>query len=84
MYNLNFEELQRRMVTYLRNAVRNGDMTERRLARISGVSQPHIHHVLQGKRQFSPMTADQVLRALGNDLLDFVEPEDFEEWKRRE
>jgi plasmid maintenance system antidote protein VapI len=84
MYNLNFEEFQRRLVTTLRESVRNGDITERRLARITGVSQPHIHHVLRGKRGLSIEMSDQVLRAMRNDLLDLMEPEDIEEWKRRD
>jgi transcriptional regulator with XRE-family HTH domain len=84
MRTLDFEELHRRLVGYLQESVRNGGMTERRLARITGVSQPHIHHVLSGKRSFSTQTADQVLRALRNDLLDFLEPPDIEEWKSRE
>lgn len=84
MYNLNFEEFQRRLVTNLRESVRNGDMTERRLARITGVSQPHIHHVLRGKRGLSISMSDQVMRAMRNDLLDFLAPEDIEEWKSRD
>ena len=84
MYILDFQELQRRLVAYLRESVRNGEMTERRLARITGISQPHIHHVLRGKRGFSIMAADQGLRTLHNDLLDFLEPEDIAEWQSRE
>jgi len=57
MYTLDFKELHQRLITYLRDSVRNGDMTERRLARLTGVSQPHIHHVLGGKRSFSTETA---------------------------
>ena len=83
MYILDFKELHRRFVTHLQESVRNGEMTERRLARISGVSQPHIHHVLCGKRNFSMETADQVLRALRNDLQIFLTSTDFEEWKSR-
>jgi len=84
VYPLDFAELHRRLVTYLRESVRNGDMTERRLARITGVSQPHIHHVLSGKRSFSTEMADQVLRALRSDLVDFLEPEDIAQWQSRE
>jgi len=80
---MNFEELLRRVVAYLREIVQNGDMSERRLARATGVSQPHIHHVLSGKRRLSAEMADQVLHALHNDLLDFIEPAEIEEWKNR-
>ena len=84
MDSLSFAELQRRLVAYLSEKVRNGEMTERRLARITGVSQPHMHHVLCGKRGFSMEMADQVLEALRKDLLDFLEPEDIAEWNGRE
>lgn len=82
--SLTFVELQRRLIAYLRENVRNGDITERRLARITGVSQPHIHHVLSGKRGLSMDMADQILRALRIDLLDLVGPEDRAGWKSRE
>jgi plasmid maintenance system antidote protein VapI len=84
MHTLDFQELHRRLAAYLRESIHNGDMTERRLARITGVSQPHIHHVLAGKRGFSTQTADQVLRALRNDLVDFLEEPDIAEWQSRE
>jgi hypothetical protein len=83
MYTLDFGELQRRFLDYLRESVRNGDMTERRLAKVTGISQPHIHHVLAGKRGLSMDMADQILRALHNDLLDYLQDPDIDEWKRR-
>ena len=43
----------------------NGEFTERELARRSGVSQPHIHHVLSGARTMTPAVADALLDALG-------------------
>ena len=76
--------MQRRLVAYLSEKVRNGDITERRLARITGVSQPHMHHVLCGKRAFSNDMADRVMRALHKDLLDFLDLGDIAEWNRRD
>ena len=84
MNALDFAELQRRLVAHLSEKVRNGDITERRLARITGVSQPHMHHVLCGKRGFSMEMADRVMRALRKDILDFLEAEDIAEWNGRE
>jgi transcriptional regulator with XRE-family HTH domain len=81
---LGFGDLHARLVAYLRDRIRNGNITERRLARITGVSQPHIHHVLHGHRRFSMEMADQVLQALRNDLLDFLEPDDIAQWKSRQ
>ena len=80
---MNFRELQRRLITHLRALVRSGDSTERGLARITGVSQPHMHNVLKGKRLLSLEMADQVLVQLQLDLLDFIEPGELLEWQHR-
>lgn len=77
---MNFKGLECRFLGELRERVRSGAVTERGLARLAGVSQPHIHNVLKGKRFFSLEKADQVLRSLGLDVLDLVEPE---EWNQR-
>jgi plasmid maintenance system antidote protein VapI len=63
--------------------VRSGDATERGLARLTGVSQPHMHNVLKGKRLLSVEMADQVVGQLHLDLLDFIEPGELLEWQRR-
>ncbi len=70
---VNFWELERRMLANIRDRVRRGDLTERGLARLTGVSQPHIHNVLKGKRDLSMGTADNILSALGMDLSDLME-----------
>jgi hypothetical protein len=83
MYVLDFGELHRRLVMYLQDIVRKGTITERSLSRITGISQPHIHQVLKGKKSFSMATANQVLHALHSNLLDFLDDEDIEQWKKR-
>jgi antitoxin component HigA of HigAB toxin-antitoxin module len=80
---VNFRELQRRLVAHLHTLVRSGDATERGLARLTGVSQPHMHNVLKGKRLLSLEMADQVVARLHLDLLDFIEPAELLEWQRR-
>jgi antitoxin component HigA of HigAB toxin-antitoxin module len=80
---VNFREQQRRLIAHLRALVRSGDATERGLARLTGVSQPHMHNVLKGKRFLSLEMADQVLAQLHLDLLDFIEPGELLEWQRR-
>ena len=80
---MNFRDLQRRLIAHLHKLVRSGDATERGLARLTGVSQPHMHHVLKGKRLLSLEMADQVLAQLHLDLLDFIEPGELLEWQRR-
>ena len=73
---MDFLELERRFLDHLRNRVRSGEITERRLAHITGISQPHIHNVLRGKRSLSPRTADIIVAVLHIDLLDLLDPEE--------
>jgi len=80
---MDFHELQMRLVVFLRERVRSGELTERGLARITRVSQPHIHNVLKEKRFLSTETSDKILRRLRMDLLDLMRPEDLAEWQRR-
>jgi hypothetical protein len=80
---MNFQDLQRRLVEDLRQRVRSGDVTERSLARATGVSQPHMHNVLKGIRLLSVDTADQILKHLDMDILDLIELEDVREFRRR-
>ena len=80
---LDFQQLHQRLILLLLERVQGGELTERGIARITGVSQPHIHNVLKGKRLFSAVTADAVLRELGLDLLDLVERREFLEWQQR-
>jgi transcriptional regulator with XRE-family HTH domain len=58
-------------------------MTERGLARVTGISQPHIHNVLKGKKLFSAEMSDTVLRGLNLDILDLLEPAELSEKLRR-
>jgi transcriptional regulator with XRE-family HTH domain len=78
---MDFQDLRERLVAHLRDRVRSGELTERGLARISGVSQPHIHNVLKGKRVLSLEMSDAILRQLRIDLLDLMKPEDLIEWR---
>lgn len=77
---MNFSHLEHRFLCDLRERVRSGAVTERGLARLAGVSQPHIHNVLKGKRSFSLEKADQVLRCLNLNVLDLIDPD---EWYQR-
>jgi len=80
---VNFEELHFRLTEYLRELVRSGELTERGLARITCVSQPHIHNVLKGKRLLSPHMADEILHRLQLDLMDLLRPEDLNVRRKR-
>ncbi len=59
-----FRELHQRLIDVARERVRAGEFTERGLARIAKVSQPHMHNVLKGIRALSPDSADRLMRAL--------------------
>ena len=80
---MDFQELERRFIEHLRQRIRSGELTERRLAILAGVSQPHVHNVLKGKRIFSLAMADTILHVLRLDLLDLIEPEEAAEIQRR-
>ena len=68
-----FADIRSTLVTVLRERVRNGELTERGLARLVGVSQPHIHNVLKGARELSIELSDQILQTLRISLLDLIE-----------
>ena len=87
---MDFEELHGRLLSSLRMRLSNGELTERRLARLTGISQPHVHNVLKGKRLLSPGAADQILHRLGLSVLDLLRREESArsicsacEWKDR-
>lgn len=70
---MRFETLQQRLLEYMREVVRNGDATERSLARLTGISQPHMHNVLKGVRSMNSEIADIVLERLGIGICDLFE-----------
>ena len=80
---MTFHDLQDKLLDELRQRVRSGAATERSMARDTGISQPHLHNVLKGKRVLSVEKSDQVLRRLQIDLLELIEPEDLREAGRR-
>ncbi len=69
---MTFQELHENLAQHIAKKVRRGELTERGLARRAGISQPHLHHVLKGKRYFSLQSADLVLRELGLTVFDLA------------
>lgn len=61
---MSFEKLMDNLLVELRGRVRNGEITERSLARRTGVSQPHIHNVLKGVRLLTPELSDRILHEM--------------------
>jgi hypothetical protein len=56
----------------VRQRVRNGEITERGLARRIGLSQSHTHNVLSGARILTPSIADRILVELGLSVTDLI------------
>jgi len=73
-----FHELRDLFLSNLRARVRNGEITERRLARLVGMSQPHIHNILKGVRVLTPDVGDRILAELNISIFDLVDSY----WKR--
>lgn len=80
---MDFRLLRYLLIDHVRERVRNGELTERGLARLTGVSQPHVHNVLKGVRLLSMQTADLIIRELRLDLLELIDPEELSEARRR-
>ncbi len=68
-----FIELQEALLAHVRRKVRNGEMTERALAKQVGVSQPHMHNVLKTHRSITPQLSDRMLHILRLTVLDLME-----------
>jgi transcriptional regulator with XRE-family HTH domain len=65
-----FRDTHERLVNQVRTRLRNGEVTERALARHLGISQPHVNNVLRGRRKLSPKIADLILNFFHCSLLD--------------
>ena len=78
-----FEQLQERLLVRLRSRIQNGELTERSLAKLTGISQPHIHNVLKGARNFSPDNADFILRRMNLEILDLFERKELTDFLSR-
>ena len=61
---MTFQDARVKLLAYVRNEVRNGELTERGFARLIGISQPHAHNVLKGVRNLSPEIFDLILKCL--------------------
>lgn len=72
--DLGFGQMQARLRAEARRRIQSGEFTERGLARVAGLSQPHLHNVLKGVRDLSTASAEALLAGLGIGLLDLVQP----------
>ena len=68
-----FGVLQARLIAFVNMRIQNGEYTERGLARLLGISQPQIHHVLKGTRRLQPEFADRMMARFGVSVLDLLQ-----------
>lgn len=68
-----FGALQARLIAFVNMRIQNGEYTERGLARLLGISQPQIHHVLKGTRRLQPEFADRIMARFGVTVLDLLQ-----------
>ena len=75
---MGFGDLLDRLMDLLVRKIRNGELTERGLARRVGLSQSHIHNVLNGVRSLTLNTADRILAGLEISVLELIGPDEME------
>ncbi len=69
-----FASLHERLIAHVRAGVRSGELTERGLARLTGMSQPHMNNELKGARTLSAAYADRLISHLNLSIFDLLEP----------
>ncbi len=69
---VSFQILQERLLASVNVRIRNGEFSERLLARNVGISQSQLHNVLKGKRKLQTPLADALLSRLGISVLDLL------------
>jgi hypothetical protein len=74
---MRFAEIQARLLSRIVQLIHNGELTERGFARISGISQPHIHKVLKGTRTLSTGRFDLLLKSVNCSVLDLFQEEEL-------
>ncbi|MGA7410335.1 MAG: hypothetical protein WBW33_07605 [Bryobacteraceae bacterium] len=74
---VNFEVLKGLLIRFVTFRIRNGDCTERQLARLIGASQPQLHNVLKGARPLKQGLADALLKQFHISLLDLLNECEF-------
>ena len=67
-----FHELHGRLIDIARERVHAGELTERGLARMCGISQPHMHNALKKIRALSTAAADRLMRTLDIRITDLL------------
>jgi hypothetical protein len=76
---ISLEALLERLIFAVNLRIKNGEYTERGLARVLGVSQPQMHNVLKGARTLHTNLADRLLLKLGISVLHLFEEGELSE-----
>lgn len=71
------QDLLAALKSNLNGRIRNGELTERNLARRIGMSQAHVHNVLKGARILTAEVADLLMLELNLSVGDLVTGEDL-------
>ena len=75
---MTYQDVQLRLLAYVRSQITNGELTERGFARLIGISQPHVHNVLKGVRKLSPNLLGLALKYFHLSLLDLIPSSELE------
>lgn len=67
-----FQDLQGKLIGIARERIQAGELTERGLARMCGISQPHMHNVLKTVRFLSTEALDRLMHALNVRVADLL------------
>lgn len=69
---MSLDLLHRKLTDVARKRIHSGELTERGLARLCGISQPHMHNVLKGIRTLSTSSADRLLSVLNLSIVELI------------
>ena len=74
---IDFDTVRARLIAFVRARINSGDLSERGLARILGISQSHVHNVLKGARRLQPELGDRLMKKFGLTILDLLQKEEL-------
>ena len=74
---MNFQELQGRLRTQIRDRIEGGELTGIALSRAAGFQPAHLSNFLSGRRGLSLEAMDRLLAGLELEIADLMEPEDL-------
>ena len=66
-----------RLRAYIRLRINSGEYTERSLARVLRISQPHLHNMLKGVRRISVEFGDRLMVKFRISVLDLITEEEL-------